>query len=181
MVENNLLDFFQVIGKLKKTKRTGWVREGVPNAESVAEHIYRVTIMSMLLAKKTVNVDKVVRMALVHDIAEAVVGDIVVERGEKTDLKAKEQKDKLEREAMRKLCDSIKRKDLFDTWSEFEDGNSEEAKFVKQMDKLEMALQAYEYETAHGKNLDEFFKSAKSRMSDPELLQLLDVIIKKRK
>ena len=180
MVKNNLLDFLTTIGKLKKVKRTGWVREGVPNAESVAEHVYRVSLMSMLLGKK-INTDKAIKMALLHELGETVIGDVVTERGKNIDIQAREEKSRREREAIKKICDSIDRRDFFELWLEYEEGNSEEAKFVKQMDKLEMAVQAYEYESEHGKNLTEFFENTKKNLKNEELIKLFNELVKKRK
>lgn len=77
----NLINFLKEIGKLKKVKRTGWVLRGIKNPESVAEHTYRTTIMAMVLAdrfkdKLKLDKDKLIQIALIHDIAEARVGDI---------------------------------------------------------------------------------------------------------
>ena len=174
-------EFFHEVGKLKKIKRTGWVREGIPEAESVAEHVFRVALMSFILAKKDIDVSKTIKMALVHELGEAVIGDVVVERDIKIDEKAKEEKEKAERDVVKKLCDSIGRQDVFDLWIEYDEQTSEEAKFVKQMDKLEMAFQAHEYEKEHGKNLEEFFNNTKMHLKDTELIELFEKVVSKRK
>lgn len=179
---SDLIKFFEDVGKLKKLKRTGWMRAGVPNSESVAEHIYRVSVMSMILAKKSLNIEKVLKMSLVHDLPEAEAGDLVAERRGVIITKMKEEKEKLEREAMKKICDNLRDgKEYFDLWVEYEKGESEVAKFVRQMDRLEMALQAYEYESEHGKDLTEWFESARKAVKDPELIKIFEGIIKKRK
>jgi len=174
------IDFFHEVGKLKRLKRTGWVREGIPDVESVAEHTYRVSVMAMILGKN-LDMEKLLKMALIHDLAEGTVGDLVIERGLKKDSEAKDKKEKLEKETMKNLCSKIKREDLFELFLEYENQKSEEAIFLKDMDKLEMALQAYEYEKAHKKNLGEFFKNVKERLKDQELIKLFDEIILKRK
>lgn len=173
--------FFHSIGKLKKVKRTGWVREGVPNAESVAEHIYRVSMMAYVLAPKGLKINKIIKMALVHELGEIVIGDLVVERSTVVDSKAKEIKEKRERAAVKELCESVERKDLYKLWLEYEKQSSPEAKFVKQMDKLEMAFQAHEYEHEHGKNLSEFFKNTELYLKEPSLVKLFKKLTETRR
>ena len=64
--------------KLSSTPRTGWIRSGVKDAETISEHIFEVAIYSLILAKITGYGEpgKTVVLALLHDLPEAVVGDI---------------------------------------------------------------------------------------------------------
>ena|SRR3989344_5153051 len=79
-----LMKFIFDVGKLKETKRTGWIVQGIKNPESVAEHTYRVAMICMVLAKKfKLNENKLLKMSLIHDLAEELVGDIVLEKGNK--------------------------------------------------------------------------------------------------
>lgn len=57
------------------------------------------------------------------------------------------------------LGGGLRADEIHQLWNEYEDNSSPEAKIVKDFDKVEMILQALEYETAQGKNLDEFFQS----------------------
>ena len=76
------LDFFSTISKLKESKRAGWVLHGIQNGESVADHSFQVAIMAMFLANNVgVDQNKSVQMALIHDIGESVIGDVITERG----------------------------------------------------------------------------------------------------
>jgi putative hydrolase of HD superfamily len=62
---------------LQVTKRSGWVRKGVAGPESIADHMYRMGLMATLCAGASgVDVTRCIKMALVHDVAEAIVGDI---------------------------------------------------------------------------------------------------------
>ena len=72
------VDFARIVGRLKTTPRTGWVRRGVPRYESVADHSWRVATLSLLLAgRKDVDfTNKCLPMALIHDVAESLIGDI---------------------------------------------------------------------------------------------------------
>ncbi len=54
-------------------------------------------------------------------------------------------------------------------WLEYEEGTSIEAALARELDKLEMIIQADEYERAHGKRLDSFFNSTNNSFSHPEV------------
>ena len=71
-----LIDFLRVMERLKDTPRHCWTTGG--RRESVAEHSWRVSLMAMLMADEFagVDIDRVVRMCLIHDIGEAITGDI---------------------------------------------------------------------------------------------------------
>lgn len=84
-------------------------------------------------------------MAIVHDLAEAIVGDIAPSQNV-----SKEDKNRLESEAMALMVQTLDRSkealDIQSLWLEYEDGTSAEALFVKDLDKFEMIMQAHEYE-----------------------------------
>uniref|UniRef100_A0A3Q3XC36 HD domain-containing protein n=1 Tax=Mola mola TaxID=94237 RepID=A0A3Q3XC36_MOLML len=73
---SNMLQFMKFIGQLKRLPRTGWVYRNVKNPESVSDHMYRMAMMSLTITDPTVDKDRCVKMALVHDMAECIVGDI---------------------------------------------------------------------------------------------------------
>jgi 5'-deoxynucleotidase YfbR-like HD superfamily hydrolase len=178
----DFVDFFHDIGRLKKVKRTGWVREGVPMPESVAEHIFRVSVMALILGKKKgLNTERLVRMALLHDVSEAHVGDRVWERGTKVFHQRREAKEEAETASMKELSEKIKDKEVFELWNDFMQRKSPEAQFIKQLDKLEMAFQAYEYELEHDKDLSEFFENVRPYLTDPDLLKIFEELVKKRR
>ena len=102
-------------------------------------------------------------MCLVHDVAEIVVGDLTPH-----DAIKGQQKHELERAGMLKIAPQWI--DLFD---EYEQGTSEEAQFVKTMDKLDMGLQAMNYQK-QGLDLNEFITSARSRTDETEFASLLE-------
>ncbi|MEM5772607.1 MAG: HD domain-containing protein [Candidatus Aenigmatarchaeota archaeon] len=76
-MNEELIEFFKTIGKLKKIERTGWVTNvGIENPESVAEHSFRSAVLCMIFSDiKKLDTEKMVRMALIHDLAEALIGD----------------------------------------------------------------------------------------------------------
>ena len=72
----NALSYFRIVGYLKNVKRTGWVNHNIENAESVAEHMYRMSMLATILTDVNLNKDRLIKICLVHDLAEAIVGDI---------------------------------------------------------------------------------------------------------
>lgn len=175
-----LLNFALTIGKLKKLKRTGWVRHGIPDSESVADHIFRLATLTMILANKVgVDPDKSLKMALVHDLGEATIGDIVTRRGKHLLPNAKHKLEK-ERAALDTIFSLVDAKEYTTLFDEYEEQETKEAQFVYQLDKLEMAIQAYEYEKEHGIDLEEFFESARTVVQNKNLVTILDDIEKLR-
>jgi len=170
------LDFFELVGNLKSIKRAGWKRHNISNPESVADHSFRTALMTMLLADKKVNINKSIKMALVHDLGESMVGDIPEREG--TDFKSKLKKESM---ALKKLSTLSGNKELFSLWNEYESKKTNEAKFVQEINKLEMALQAYEYERRYGIKLNEFFADAKKSIKTPSLTKLFNDLAKRRK
>ena len=76
MDARKLIDFLRVMERLKDAPRHCWTTGG--RRESVAEHSWRVALMAMLMADEfpELDIDRVIRMCLVHDIGEAITGDI---------------------------------------------------------------------------------------------------------
>ncbi|KAL6888779.1 hypothetical protein ACP4OV_009805 [Aristida adscensionis] len=143
---SSAIDFLTLCYRLKTTKRAGWVRRGVQAPESVADHMYRMGVMALVAADLPgVDRDRCVKMAIVHDIAEAIVGDITPSDGV-----PKEEKSRREREALDHMCELLgggsRAQEIRELWMEYENNASLEAKVVKDFDKVEMILQALEYE-----------------------------------
>ncbi len=177
-----ILAFAEYLGKLKLVKRTGWVRSNVPQPESVAEHTFRVALLGMILAKKLqLNEEKVIKMALLHDVGEAEIGDIVTVRGGKR-LDNLTEKIKMEREALHKILSLVDEEHTYiNLFDEYEENKTPEARLVKQLDKLEMGIQAMEYEKAHEIKLDEFFDTSDAEIVDENLRDILREILSLRK
>lgn len=163
------------IAQLKHLFRQGWLRVGVPRdrCESVAEHSFGVALLSLFIAEThfagRADANRVLRIALLHDVGEARVGDLTPH-----DPTTSDDKHMLERDAVRDILGKLPRgADYFAYWEEYERGESLEAKIVKQADRLEMALQATAYEHSLGMNLEEFYASARKAMESPEFRELL--------
>ncbi|GAB4838167.1 hypothetical protein Ancab_027696 [Ancistrocladus abbreviatus] len=156
---SSVIDFLTLCHSLKTTKRAGWVKREVQNPESIADHMYRMGLMALLAPEiPGVDRDKCIKMSIIHDIAEAIVGDITPSDGV-----PRVEKSRREREAINYMCNLLgggsRANEISDLWMEYEENSSPEAKVVKDFDKVEMILQALEYENGQGKDLDEFFQS----------------------
>ncbi|KDR67713.1 hypothetical protein GALMADRAFT_273060 [Galerina marginata CBS 339.88] len=167
---NDKLAFIHILERLKTQKRTGWVDHEIPNPESISDHMYRMALLAMLSEDHNIDVSKCVMMALVHDLAEAQVGDIAPREGI-----PKAEKHRLEAEAMHNfvhdmLHDSPAAQRINALWLEYEEGQTAEAKFVKDLDRFEMASQALEYEKNHGaQTLQPFFDSSIPKLQHPQV------------
>lgn len=170
-----ILAVAQAAGILKQVPRTGWALKGVADVESVAEHSHRVAVLAMLLADTFgFERSKVVEMALIHDLGEAGIGDIKWERG-KIVLVPPDSKHRDEGKVMGKIFEKlIDGKRFVNLWHEFTYQTSPEAKFVKQLDKLEMALQALEYEASgySPELFEEFWENVEKYVTNKELDQM---------
>jgi len=186
-MHEKLIEFLNVIGKLKKIERTGWITTGKlkpEECESVAEHIFRCAILASLISDiKGINFEKIVRMILLHDLQEAIMGDWDTYAKEKFgEIKFKER----EKESINKLL-SILPEEIRDkysnAWNEFLEQKTIESNIAKQIDKLEMVLQALEYmEEGYDKEaLSIFFDSSKEIFKDEDFKKLYDLLDAKRK
>ena len=151
---------------LKDVLRQGWVDRGHPAPESVAAHSWGVAWLVLALLPADLDRERALVYAVIHDLAEAWIGDLTPRDG----VPAAE-KHAREAEAMRELATSLGRPDLLQQWLDYEAQVDPEARFVKQLDRLDMALQAHRYRD----QLDptEFYASAASAITDPRLRALL--------
>lgn len=180
------LDFFKTVGKSKRLLRSGWIREKVKDPESVAEHSFRVSVLAMVLSDKLgykLDKNKLIKMAILHDLGEVITGDIVTERYDIIDLKKRDEKERKEKEGIREIFEKIGLSNEYvKIFEEMIGRTTKEAKVFSQFDKLEMALQALEYEEEQGKNLEEFFTSVGLfHVREPLIKEIFDEIISKRK
>lgn len=128
------LQFLHIIELLKKTPREGWRRHNILHGESIADHMYRMAIICMLAPPSSgLDTAKCVKMAIVHDMAESLVGDITP-----VDNVPKDEKHRRELETMKHLTDELIKpfnpsaaEELMGLWDEYEEGVSAEAMFVK--------------------------------------------------
>lgn len=152
--------------RLKRLDRTGWTLRGLPNGtESVAAHSFGVSVTAMLLADKflaqgiTVNVEKVLRIALLHDWAEVRVGDMPRTA---TLYFGSETRKQAETAAFSDVVAEVDRgQGLYASlYDDYEHRNSLEARLVKAADVLDLLVQVLAFERAGARGLDEFWEIA---------------------
>jgi putative hydrolases of HD superfamily len=148
---DGILVFLRSAERLKTVTRSGWTSAG--QRESVAEHTWRLCLMAMILYGRADGIDlaKLLRMCLIHDLGEAIGGDIPAPeqaRGGAGGKAARERDDLLE--LIRPLPDEA-RAEITGLWDEYEAAESAEARIAKGLDKLETILQH-----TQGSNPDDF-------------------------
>jgi putative hydrolases of HD superfamily len=156
---------------LKELPRSGWLQMGLPKAESVADHSWGTSLLVLLLAPEDIDLGRALAMAVLHDLAEIRTGDLTPR-----DPASPSERRSAGAAAIRGLLGDLSRgQALIALWDAFEDGRDPEARFVRQLDKLEVALQALRYGREGAPvDLTEFVVSSRLRIADPDLLALLD-------
>lgn len=147
--------------QLKRVPRTGWQVRGAPlggNAENVAAHSYGVVFLTMLLLdsdERPLDAERALRIAILHDLAESLLGDLptTLSRFIPPDLKHR-----AEEAALQEIVAGLPIAERYAAdWAAYDEGTSAEARLIKDADKLDMMLQAFLYEQAGQRNLDEFW------------------------
>ena len=172
-------DFFKIGANLKKIPRKGWqTKLGIDNPESVADHSFSMALISMIISDiEGYDTSKIMKMSLLHDLAESVVGDFTPEEishSEKTRLENKAMNDILS-----ELPISLKN-EYSNIWKEYQENKIEESKLVHDIDKLEMALQAklYQDDGQSAEKTKLFLENAKESIRNTKLQDVLSKILK---
>lgn len=194
MAEKNcLIEFFGIAGKLKAIKRQGWLDRGIPDAESVADHSFRLALLALVFSKRLgIDPGSAASMALVHDLPEAITGDIsrdAIEEypntlGIKPSTTQKE-KQKGEEKALKEMLKNLDKetaKDIFSLWQEYEAQKTKTARAVKELDRVEVMMQALEYKKQHPQNiaLRDFIEFHKRfvKIKNPKLKNIIGKIMR---
>lgn len=147
---------------LKKVQRKGWTRFPILTdaVESVADHSYGVALLVCLLCPDELDRKRAVEMALFHDLAEVLTGDIIPSERVPEETKARD-----ELIALKTLTEPLGWDfEASELLREYQNQSTPEACFVKAVDKLDMALQSLAYEQEFSIDLEEFRQSAKSTL-----------------
>lgn len=201
---DNLLDFFLKVGKLKGKARRGWIAHQIRKPETTAEHTFRMALLAWILAKKRgLNLERVLKMSLIHDLCEVYAGDEtpydpllpkdlkdkkkveeILKRWPKFSLSEKQDKvlKKYKRESLgldkliAKLSPDLQT-EIKNLWIDLEKGLSPEGRFVKQVDKAENFLQGIEYWKKYGKiQVKHWRRWSREIFDDPLLLEFVEAI-----
>ncbi len=151
---------------LKLLPRTGWLQRGVTNVESIAEHTFGVASLALFVGDLVPDIDRgrLLAIALLHDIAEVLTGDLPASARR---LFGPEAKRVAEQHAMSELLRGLPQADEYMAlWLEYLRKESREARLVKQLDRLEMLAQALAYERAGNRAMAEFWEDIDEGWSD---------------
>lgn len=201
-----LIEFFCEVGKLKEIPRRGWVIRDIKNPESIAEHTFRVALMAWMLGQSKeskLNIEKLIKMALIHDLCEVYAGDTtpydsILPKNKKERKKmmetwprfSKEEREKLskdkfekEKKALMKIISKLPnnlKKEIESLWLDYEKGLSPEGRFFRQTDRIESFLQAAEYWKKYKKPSQRpIWLWARELFDDPVILAFLDEVNEK--
>ena len=168
--------------RLKRLERTGWTLRGLPNGtESVASHSFGVTVAAMLLADKIkarglkIDIERVLKMALLHDWAETRVGDMPRTA---TKYFGAEVRTKAETAAFVDIVSNLGavESEYQSLYQDYERRDSLEARLVKAADIIDLLVQAYALERAGAKGLAEFWEVA--HVADFKLPTVADEVVR---
>ncbi|HEY6536246.1 MAG TPA: HD domain-containing protein [Candidatus Nitrosocosmicus sp.] len=159
-------EFLDHFYKLKEIERSGWkAKLHLKNSESVAEHTLSMIVIVLIFAEiNNFNLSrtmKMIKMALIHDLGESVIGDYMP--GEINLKKKKRLENKAINDIFLKIPWTFK-KNYIKIWREYDDNKTEISKLIHFIDKLEMVVQAKyyykNYKNIEKKDIMPFFDSA---------------------
>ena len=145
-INNDLITFYYQFNHLKNIYRQGWIKgllelKDVTEVESIADHSWSVAMLAISVIEKyklNYDINKCMKLSIIHELGEIYAGDFTP-----TDNITKERKYELERESLENLLNTISfENDFLDLWEEYEKQQTQEAQFIKQLDKLECIMQA---------------------------------------
>jgi putative hydrolases of HD superfamily len=161
--------------RLKLEERGGWKRLGLSRVESVADHSYALALLTMFEAeRRKYRVDDAVKMALIHDLEEAITGDLTPEDKK---VRGRVRVQDAKRKAIGRVLlvfPALSRRSYSKLWTDLSLSRTKEARLVHEIDKLEMAFQARAYEEKVGRErVAVFYRSAAQGIKDPGLRRAL--------
>jgi len=176
------LMFLNSTAQSKKVMRTGWKVMCINNPESIADHCYQMCVMVMIFGDMLdVDKEKLMKMIVLYGLGGALTKDVVWARGNIIDIEKRRKKEQIEADGIEKLFSTIGKTDEYKgLFEEMTQRRSVEADIFWQLDKLEMAIQALQYEQETGKQLDEFFVNADLQITSPFLRSIFAHVLAQR-
>ena len=163
--------------KLKKEKRRGWVQKlQLSQGESVADHSFGVGILSLYEGERRgYDMEKLLKMALIHDLEESITGDLTPRDRQRKGTRSVVRARTLAKAKILACMPPKVGREYERLLTDLKLGRSREAQLVKNLDRLEMALQAKEYESrgVRREKLAEFYRSALREISDVSLKRVI--------
>lgn len=166
-IPQSFLDFIGLITHLNEIKRQGWVERGIEDPESVSEHSFQVTVLTLIMAsRRGLDVAKAVKMAMIHDWPEVITLDrtpynhlppqekaLALQNWTPPSSEALVEKRRQEKEALQKITSKLPpplRQEIRDLWDEYDRGLTSEAQLVQEMDQAQRLIQAGQYHKLTG-------------------------------
>lgn len=139
-----ILALMETASKLKELQRTGWIEHRVPgNLETTASHIFGVTLLAWWFSEKEMSKkERIIKMALVHDLLESITGDFTPKSISKSE------RDKIEERSLEIIVTMLPKELKEEIWSlihEYRNSETKESRIVKACDRLDTLFQAYFY------------------------------------
>ena len=172
---NDISKYLFEIGELKRVSRSGWWLAGIKYPETVAEHSFRTSIISYILAKmRGADAGKCTIMGLFHDVNETRLNDMhkVAQRYIQSDEAEKQ----ITKEQLRRLPENVSI-ELNTFINELEQKQTEEAKIVHDADLLECLIQAREYQS-QGFLVKDWIDNCRAGLKTEEAQRIADDCIK---
>jgi putative hydrolase of HD superfamily len=160
-----LLRFLDRAGRLESLPRTGWLVAGIQAPESVAAHSWEVTLAALWLAdrvEREVDAERVMRVALLHDIGEALLTDLP--RSVK-ELVGGEAVAEAESEATQTILESVG-KEWVEAAEAYRRQETPEARLVKAADRIQMLAKSLAYESQRRGDVDQFWEDPQEAGAD---------------
>ena len=163
-----MLETLIELQRLKNLDRTGWTLRGlVPGTESVAAHSFGVGVTAMMLvdalraAGVAIDIERVLRMALLHDWAEARIGDMPKTA---TQYFGADNRKRAETAAFNDMVAGLPAGETIyrELFEDYEQRNSLEARLVKAADVIDLLVEVLALERAGARGLDEFWEVART-------------------
>lgn len=181
---------------------------GAKNPQTIGEHMFRVAIVAWILGKEkkaSLDIERCLKMALIHDMCELYAGDITpydraeglpknkkkwpelfdrwprASKSKKTEYFLRKHKKECKSLGMliSKLPPSVK-KEILGLWFNYEKGLTKEARFVKQVNRAETLLQALEYaKESKTRPYNSWWVGSEEKIDDPILFEFMEALDKK--
>jgi len=184
IVISEILRFLEIAGKLKETKRLGWITQAkVEQPESVADHTFRCVLMAMILDDfNEIDKCRLMQMLLLHDLQEAITGDFDALAKEKFGIEKVELRQEKAIQDIITLLPESQREELLDLWNDFHKKESAESRIAYDIDKLEMIIQALEYEKKgySSSSLDTFWNSVQEQIKTKVGMKMFTILLEER-
>lgn len=171
----NVIEFYKITNKLKNLERSGWTKDkwnvNAPRIESVAEHTFGCCMLLFALNSEfdlKIDFEKTLKMLVIHEIGETVIGDITPYDGI-----SKEDKYNMEHDAIKSILKDLELSDEYYNYLyEFDAHKSKESQIAYYIDKIEADIQCKVYQdNGYQRELDEIHSTLEENERIKELQQ----------